>query len=226
MSIRHWPESERPRERLLTKGAAALSDAELLAIFLGTGTAQHSAVAIARLLIDEFGSLAGLLSAPAKSVMACHGIGMAKYAHLMAALELGRRHVESELREGIRVGDPQTTIRYISQQLKAERREVFAVLFLDSQLRLIAFEKLFFGTMTACAVHIREVLSRALAHRAVQIIVAHNHPDSPALPSDADISLTQQLHQACALLEIRLADHIIVGSQGSLSLAMQGLMPR
>jgi DNA repair protein RadC len=145
---------------------------------------------------------------------------------MMAALELGRRHVESELREGINVGDPQTTMRYISQQLKAERREVFAVLFLDSQLRLIAFEKLFFGSITACAVHIREVLSRALAHRAVQIIVAHNHPDSPATPSEADLDLTRQLSAACELLELKLVDHVIVGSQGSLSLAQQGLMPR
>ena len=226
MSIRHWPESERPRERLLDKGAEALSDAELLAIFLGTGTAQHSAVAIARLLIEQFGSLAGLLSAPAKSVLACHGIGTAKYAHLMAALELGRRHLESELKQGVNVADPQQAMRYIGQQLKAERREVFAVLFLDSQLRLIAFEKLFFGTMTICAVHIREVLSRALAHGAVQLIVAHNHPDSPAQPSEADLTLTQQLNQACALLEIKLLDHVIVGSQGSLSMALQGLMPR
>lgn len=226
MSIRHWPESERPRERLLAKGAEALSDAELLAIFLGTGTAQHSAVAIARLMIDQFGSLSEVLSAPAKSVMACHGIGMAKYAHLMAALELGRRHVESELKQGLNINDPHATLRYIGQQLKSEQREVFAVLFLDSQLRLIAFEKLFFGTMTACAVHIREVLSRALAHRAVQLIVAHNHPDSPAQPSDADIALTQQLSQACDLLEIRLVDHVIVGSQGSMSMALQGLMPR
>ncbi len=226
MSIRDWPESERPRERLLDKGASCLSDSELLAIFLRTGTAKQSAIELARSMIERFDGLAGLLSATPEEVMSCHGIGSAKYAHLMAALELGRRHIESELRQGIGLNDPQAVLRYITQQLKAERREVFAVVFLDSQLRLLAFEKLFFGTTTACSVHIREVLSRALAHRAVQIIVAHNHPDAPANPSEADLVLTRQLAQACYLLDIQLVDHVIVGSTGSQSLAQNGVMPR
>ncbi|AXI01985.1 RadC family protein [Aquirhabdus parva] len=225
MSIRNWPESERPRERLLGQGAAALSDAELLAIFLRTGTAQQSAIELARGLIDQFEGLAGLFSATPSEVMACHGIGPAKYTHLLAALELGRRHSESELRQGVGLNDPRVAIRYISQQLKAERREVFAVLFLDSQLRLLAFEKIFFGSMTSCSVHIREVMSRALAHRAVQIIIAHNHPDAPAQPSEADIALTQQLMRACQLFDIQLVDHVIVGTSGSQSLALKGLMP-
>ncbi len=226
MSIRHWPESERPRERLLDKGASALSDAELLAIFLRTGTAKQSAIELARSMIERFDGLAGLLSATPDEVMSCHGIGSAKYAHLMAALELGRRHIESELRQGIALNDPHTVQRYINQQLKAERREVFAVVFLDSQLRLLAFEKLFFGTTTACSVHIREILSRALAHRAVQMIIAHNHPDAPPNPSEADLALTRQLAQACHLMDIQLIDHVIVGSTGSQSLALNGLMPR
>jgi DNA repair protein RadC len=225
LSIRDWPESERPRERLLDKGAGCLSDAELLAIFLRTGTAKQSAIELARSMIERFEGLAGLLSATPEQVMSCHGIGSAKYAHLMAALELGRRHIESELRQGIGLNDPRAVQRYITQQLKAERREVFAVVFLDSQLRLLAFEKLFFGTTTACSVHIREVLSRALAHRAVQIIIAHNHPDAPANPSEADLALTRQLAQACHLLDIQLIDHVIVGSTGSQSLALDGLMP-
>jgi DNA repair protein RadC len=225
LSIRDWPESERPRERLLNQGANALSDAELLAIFLRTGTAKQSAIELARSMIDRFDGLAGLLSATPDQVMACHGIGSAKYAHLMAALELGKRHVESELKQGIGLNDPHTVMRYITQQLKAERREVFAVLFLDSQLRLLAFEKLFYGSTTACAVHIREVLSRALAHHAVQIIIAHNHPDAPAQPSEADIALTRQLAKACDLLDIQLVDHVIVGTMGSRSLAAEGLMP-
>lgn len=222
MSIRLWPESERPRERLLQQGAAALSDAELLAIFLRTGTAKQSAIEMARGLLDEFDGLAGLLCAPAARVMQQHGMGTAKYAQLMAALELGRRHVESELKEGLGLSDPLMVQRYIAQQLKAERREVFAVLFLDSQLRLLSFEKLFFGSVTACSVYIREVLSRALAHCAVQLIIAHNHPDAPADPSSADLQLTEQLKQACALVDILLIDHVIVGSNGTLSLAEQG----
>lgn len=226
LSIRDWPESERPRERLLDKGASCLSDAELLAIFLRTGTAKQSAIELARSMIERFDGLAGLLSATPEEVMSCHGIGSAKYAHLMAALELGRRHIESELRQGIGLNDPHAVLRYITQQLKAERREVFAVVFLDSQLRLLAFEKMFFGTTTACSVHIKEVLSRALAHRAVQIIIAHNHPDAPANPSEADLALTRQLAQACYLLDIQLVDHVIVGSTGSQSLALNGVMPR
>jgi DNA repair protein RadC len=225
LSIRDWPESERPRERLLNQGAGVLSDAELLAIFLRTGTAKQSAIELARSMIDRFEGLAGLLSATPDQVMACHGIGSAKYAHLMAALELGKRHVESELKQGIGLNDPHAVMRYITQQLKTERREVFAVLFLDSQLRLLAFEKLFYGSTTACAVHIREVLSRALAHHAVQIIIAHNHPDAPAQPSEADIALTRQLAKACDLLDIQLVDHVIVGTMGSRSMAVEGLMP-
>ncbi len=225
MSIRDWPESERPRERLLDKGAGVLSDAELLAIFLRTGTARYSAIELARRLIERFQGLSGLLSASPEAVMQEHGMGAAKYAHLMAALELGRRHVESELRQGAALNDPQTVIRYISQQLKSESREVFAVMFLDSQLKLLAFEKLFFGSVTTCSVHIREIISRALAHRAVQIIIAHNHPDAPALPSPADLALTRQLGQACDLFDIELIDHVIVGSQGSVSCAVAGYMP-
>jgi len=226
MSIRDWPESERPRERLLDKGAGVLSDAELLAIFLRTGTARYSAIELARLLIERFQGLSGLLSASPEAVMQEHGMGVAKYAHLMAALELGRRHVESELRQGVALSDPQIVIRYIGQQLKSETREVFAVLFLDSQLKLLAFEKLFFGSVTSCAVHIREIISRALAHRAVQIIIAHNHPDAPAQPSPADLALTRQLAQACDLFDIELIDHVIVGSTGSVSCAVAGYMPQ
>lgn len=225
-SIKFWPEAERPRERLLQQGAQVLSDAELLAIFLRTGTAKQSAVEMARHLLAHFGSLADLLSATPAQVMAFHGVGSAKYAHLMAALELGRRHVESQLKQGLGLDEPDKVLQYIGQQLRHEPREVFAVLFLDSQLKLLAFEKLFFGSITACAVHLREVLSRALAHRAVQIIVAHNHPDAPATPSHADLQLTEQLAQACRLFDIALVDHVIVGTQGAVSLAQLGLMPK
>lgn len=223
--VRDWPEAERPRERLLRQGAQVLSDAELLAIFLRTGTQQHSVVSLARLLLDRFQGLAGLLQAPPEAVMGMHGMGMAKYTHLMAALELGRRHTESQLQAGLGLSDPALVKQYLALQLRPEKREVFAVLFLDSQLKLLAFERLFFGSLTACKVYLREVLSRALAHHAVQLIVAHNHPDAPAVASRADLHLTSELQTACDMLDIQLVDHIIVGTDGAISLAELGQMP-
>ncbi len=225
MSIRLWPEQERPRERLLQQGAAALSDAELLAIFLRTGTARASAIDLARQLIERFGSLTALLAAAPTEVMGCHGMGTAKYAHLMAAAELGRRQIEAQLRQGQAMNDPMLVRQYLLRQLGPEKREVFAVLFLDSQLRLLAFERLFLGSLTACRVYLREVLARALAHHAVQLIVAHNHPDAPPHPSVADLELTRQLKEAAALLDLHVVDHVIVGEGRALSLAETGQMP-
>jgi DNA repair protein RadC len=225
MSIRLWPEQERPRERLLHHGPAVLSDTELLAIFLRTGTAQASAIDMARQLIDQFGSLPELLSAPAEQVLRHHGMGQAKYAHLMAAAELGRRQLEFQLRQGQALNDPALVKQYLLRQLGHEKREVFAVLFLDSQLRLLAFERLFLGSVTACRVYLREILSRALAHHAVQLIISHNHPDAPPRPSAADLSLTRQLREAAQLLDLQLVDHVIVGEGRALSLAETGQMP-
>lgn len=224
MSIRHWPEQERPRERLLQHGACVLSDAELLAIFLRTGTAKASAIDLARQLLLEFGGLHELLAAPAAQVMACHGMGAAKYSQLIAALELGRRYVETELRQGICLDQPDQVIHYLTQQLRGEAREVFAVLFLDSQLKLLAFEKLFWGTTTRCTVHLREIVSRALAHQATHLMVAHNHPDAPAIASSADIALTTQLTQALALIDVELVDHIVIGHGQACSFRQHGLL--
>lgn len=224
LPIHAWPAQERPRERLLQQGATVLSDAELLAIFLRTGTAKASAIDLARQLLIEFGGLHELLSAPATQVMACHGIGAAKYSQLIAALELGRRYVETELRQGICLDQPDQVIRYLTQQLRSESREVFAVLFLDSQLKLLAFEKLFWGTMTRCTVHFREIVGRALAHQATHLIVAHNHPDAPAVASAADIALTAQLTQALALIDVELVDHMVIGQGQACSFRMQGLL--
>ncbi len=223
-SIRHWPESERPRERLLARGAAALSDAELLAIFIRTGTTQGSAIDVARQLMLEFGGLHELLTAPAARVMACHGIGVAKYSQLIAALELGRRYVEAELRQGICLDQPDQVIRYLQQQLRHESREVFAVLFLDSQLKLLAYETLFYGTITRCTIHIREILSRTLTHRASHLILAHNHPDAPAIASAADIALTQHLQQAADYLEVHIVDHIVIGQDRAFSFRQHDLI--
>ena len=225
MSIRLWPEQERPRERLLSQEPGVLSDAELLAIFLRTGTARESAIEMARGLIERFGSLPGLLSAPSSEVMGYHGMGAAKYAHLMAAVELGRRQLEAQLRQGQALNDPALVKQYLLRQLAHEKREVFAVLFLDSQLRLLAFERLFLGSITTCRVHLREILSRALAHHAVQMVISHNHPDAPPHPSAADLQLTRQLYDAAAMLEIQLVDHVIIGEGRALSLAETGHMP-
>lgn len=224
LPIHAWPAQERPRERLLQHGAAVLSDAELLAIFLRTGTAKASALDLARLLLVEFGSLHELLAAPAERVMACHGIGSAKYSQLIAALELGRRYVEAELRQGICLDQPDQVIGYLTQQLRTETREVFAVLFLDSQLKLLAFETLFWGTTTRCTVHIREIMSRALVHQATHLIVAHNHPDAQATASAADIALTQQLCGVLALIDVEVVDHIVIGQGQAFSFRQHDLL--
>lgn len=224
MSIKCWPVSERPRERLLNQGAAALSDAELLAIFLRTGSARHSAIDMAREMISQFGGLINLLNANQQDLLDCHGMGTAKVAHLMAALELGRRYVGQQLQQQSQLNEPALVKKYFAQQLRYEPREVFAAMFLDSQLRLIQFEKIFYGSMTQCSVHIREIIRLAMSHRAVNLIVAHNHPDAPASPSNADRQLTRQLAQACQLLEVHLIDHVIVGQDHILSFAEEGLM--
>jgi DNA repair protein RadC len=219
MSIKCWPVSERPRERLLNQGAAALSDAELLAIFLRTGSARHSAIDMARQMISQFGGLINLLNANQQDLLDCHGMGTAKVAHLMAALELGRRYVGQQLQQQSQLNEPALVKQYFAQQLRYEPREVFAAMFLDSQLRLIQFEKIFYGSMTQCSVHIREIIRLAMSHRAVNLIVAHNHPDAPASPSNADRQLTRQLAQACHLLEVHLFDLVIVGPDHILSFA-------
>lgn len=225
MSIKFWPECERPRERLLLKGAGVLSDAELLAIFLRTGTAKESAIEMARRLICRFGNLHDLLNSEHSQILDCHGMGSAKLAHLMAAMELGRRYVNHQMQHTDQLNDPFLVKHYLTQQLRSEHREVFAVMFLDSQLRLIHFEKMFFGSITQCAVHIRDIMRLALIHHAVHLIISHNHPDAPATPSQADISLTTQLLKACQLMDVRLVDHVIVGQGQTFSLAEHGLMP-
>lgn len=226
MSIKLWPEQERPRERLLQQGAGVLSDAELLAIFLRTGSQQHTAIDLARAMLNQFGSLFNLLNAPHAELTACHGMGNAKLAHLLAALELGKRYVSHQLANTpAALNQPKLIKQYLTQQLAAESREVFAIMLLDSQLRLIQFEKVFYGSITQCTVHLREIIRRAIQHQAVHLIVSHNHPDAPAQPSQADIALTQQLARACQLLEIQLIDHIIIGKNQTISLAELDLMP-
>ena len=225
MAIKDWHEEDRPREKLLKFGAAHLSDAEILAIFLRTGTPSQSAIELARHLIEQFGSLAELLAAPQETVLACHGIGPAKYAQMLASLEMGRRYLDSQLKTGQGLDRSQMVKDYISTQLRGEPREVFAVLCLDNALNLINFEILFTGGISSCSVCIKHVLRHALSHAASQLIVAHNHPHTDAKPSTADNLLTYELKKACDLIDLSLIDHVIVGRNETLSYAERCLAP-
>ncbi len=211
MAIKDWHEDDRPREKLLKFGAASLSDAEILAIFLRTGTAKLSAIDLARELIDHFGSLANLLAAPKDHVLACHGMGVAKYAQIMASLEMGVRYLDGQLKSGQHFAESTMVKDYLRARLSREPREVFAVMCLDDALGLIDFEILFTGGISSCSVCIKHVLRHAISHSASQLIIAHNHPKTSAAPSAADDELTHHLKAACELIDLILVDHIIVG---------------
>lgn len=225
MAIKDWHQDDRPREKLLNNGAESLTDAEILAIFLRTGTQKQSAIELARSLIDNFGGIAELLAAPKEDVLACHGIGTAKYAQLIASLEMGKRYLNSTLKTGSRLNRSQVVKDYITTQLRRESQEVFAVLCLDNGLSLLDYKVLFVGGLSSCSVCIKQVLRHALEQGASQIIIAHNHPNQDATPSQADIDLTDALKQACRLVDLNLADHIVVGRNQTLSFAETGTYP-
>lgn len=222
MKIHDWPDSERPREKLLAHGPAVLSDAELLAIFLGSGRQGLDVVSSARRLLNRHGSLRDLLERTPKELLKLPGIGPARACALLAALELGHRHLAAGLARGEALTDPQAAGRYFSQRLRGLPHEVFAALFLDTRHRAIAFEELFRGTVDGAEVHPREVVRRALAHNAAAVIVGHNHPSGNGEPSAADRAITVRLKQSLALVEIRLLDHFIVGDGAPVSLAARG----
>jgi DNA repair protein RadC len=224
MAITDWPLEERPREKLLQRGPGALSDAELLAIFLRTGVTGKTAVDLARELLTGFGGLRPLLEADRQAFCAAHGLGEAKYVQLQATLELARRHLLATLERGDALTSPDATRRYLASRLRDRPQEVFAALFLDNRHRVIAFEELFFGTIDGASVHPREVVRRALAHNAAALILAHNHPSGVAEPSRADESITRRLKEALALVDIRVLDHLIVGDGEMVSLAERGLV--
>jgi len=224
MSMTDWPEAERPREKLLSQGPTALSDAELLAIFLRTGTPGQTAVELARELLGEFGSLRGLLQANQQQLCAAHGLGPAKFAQLQAVLELARRHLGERLQRGDLLLNPEATRRYLITTLGDLPHEVFCCLFLDTRHRLICYEELFQGTIDGASVHPREVVRRALHHNAAAVILAHNHPSGVAEPSDADQRITRRLKQALQLVDIRVLDHLVVGDRTVMSFAEHGLL--
>ena len=222
MPITDWPSQERPREKLLARGASALSDAELLAIFLRTGIPGHTAVDLARSLLQEFGGLRQLLGADQSHFCQGRGLGVAKYAQLQAVVEMSRRYLQPQLQESDALTSPDATRRYLQAQLRHYPHEVFSCLFLDNRHRVIAFEELFRGTIDGASVHPREVVKRSLAHNAAALILAHNHPSGVAEPSQADRQITAHLKQALSLVDIRVLDHIVIGEGEPVSLAERG----
>lgn len=223
MTIRDWPAAERPREKLLARGAEVLSDAELLAIFLRTGVAGKSAVDLARDLVQEFGGLRPLLAADRDRFCAGHGLGEASYVQLQACLEMARRHLQERLRREDVLCSPADTRAYLHARLRDYDFEVFCCLFLDSRNRVIQCEELFRGTLDGASVHPREVVKRALHHNAAALILAHNHPSGVAEPSPADRQLTRRLRDALSLVDIRVLDHLVIGDGETISLAERGL---
>ncbi|KUJ83925.1 JAB domain-containing protein [Microbulbifer flavimaris] len=224
MAITDWPAAERPREKLLQRGASALSDAELLAIFLRTGLPGLSAVDLARQLLADFGGLRPLLEAGREDFCRGKGLGDAKYVQLQAVLEMARRHLAETLQRSDALCSPDAVRDFLAAQLRHRRREVFCCLYLDSQHRVIAFEELFEGTLNAASVYPREVVQAALQRGAAAVILAHNHPSGVSEPSQADLWITERLSQALELVDIKVLDHMIVGEGAALSFAEQGLL--
>lgn len=222
MTLKTWPEGDRPREKLLAHGPTHLTDAELLAIFLRTGIQGLNVVELSRQLLTEFGSLRDLMSASAARFCKVHGLGNAKYAQLQAAMEMARRVMDAPLRAGEPLTSPEHVRRYLKARLVTRTHEVFACLFLDTRHRVIAYEELFAGTLDGAAVYPREVVRRALEHNAAALILAHNHPSGVAEPSDADIAITRRLIQALGTVDIRVLDHMVVGHGNVVSLAERG----
>ena len=226
MPIKDLPLDAQPREKLAQRGAAALADAELLAVVLRTGMAGKTVLQMAQELLQlpGQGGLAGLLAASYQDLSRVKGLGPAKRAELMAVLELARRATAQRLREREALASPEAVKHFLQLHLAAKTHEVFAVLFLDSQNRLLAMEELFRGTLTQTSVYPREVVLRALHYQAAALILAHNHPSGEVTPSASDKSLTQTLRAALNLVDVRVLDHIIVAPGAALSLAEEGLL--
>ncbi len=224
MAIKHWHITERPREKLLNHGVASLSDAELLAIFLQSGTAGRSAVDVARDALGHFGSLGKLLRTDRQKFCAFNGFGEARFTLLQAAMEVSRRHMLESIQHSDVLSSPKDVRDYLSLNLAGLPHEVFSALFLDNRHRVIAYEELFRGTIDSAAVYPREVVKMCLSSNAAAVIFAHNHPSGVAEPSDTDVRLTRKLMDALALIDVRVLDHLIIGQGVQTSLAERGLM--
>jgi len=224
MAITDWPTAERPREKLLAKGSQALSNAELLAIFLRTGIKGKSAVDLSRDMLSFFGSLNKLLSSSYEEFCSVPGMGPAKFVQLQASLEMSKRFLYEKMEEKSTLTSPSATREYLQAHLKNVPYEVFCALFLDNQHQVIKFEELFKGTIDSASVYPREVIRKTLHYNAAAIIFSHNHPSGISEPSQADIDLTQRLKKALALIDVRVLDHIIIGQCQTMSFAERGLI--
>lgn len=224
MAITDWPASERPRERLLAHGAGALTEAELLAVFLRTGVRGTTAVDLARQALEHFGGLNALLSASQTAFTEINGLGPAKYTQLQAVLELARRALREELGQRRLLNSPDAVRKYLRLSLAHLQHEVFAVLFLDAQHRLISYEEMFRGTLSQTSVHPREVAKRALELNSGAVVLAHNHPSGVAEPSRSDEMLTRALKNALELVDVKVLDHLIVAGAATVSFAERGLL--
>ena len=233
MPIKDLPPDARPREKLLARGPGALSDAELLALLLRTGIKGKGVLQMADELLhlkrnnegeNGFDGLAGLLQATADDLKRVKGLGPAKRAELVAVLELARRAMAQQLKERTVFETPDAVKHYLQLHLAGKPHEVFSVLFLDVQNRLLAMEELFRGTLTQTSVYPREIVLRSLHHQAAAVVLAHNHPSGSVQPSRADEALTQTLKAALALVDVRVLDHVIVGAGEALSMAERGFM--
>ena len=222
MNIREWPAEERPREKLLQRGAGSLTDAELLAVFLGSGVRGRNVVELARGLLVRFGSLRQLLEADREAFLSELGLGPVRYGQLQALLEIGRRHLATAIERESAMDSPAAVRRYLKSMLRHEVSEVFGCLFLDTKHRPLAFEILFRGTIDRASVYPREVVRRALQHNAAALIICHNHPSGNSEPSQDDVHLTLSLKRGLALIDVRVLDHIIIGDGEPLSMVEQG----
>lgn len=224
MGIKQWPVAERPREKLQQQGAVALTDAELLAILLGSGQRGVDVVSFARTLLQSFEGIGPLLSAPAEKLLQQHGIGPARVNQLQVVLELSRRYLKWQLQRQDGFTEPAMVKDYLTSQLRHQAREVFVVLLLDSQHRLLRYEEMFHGTINAAPVYPREVLKMVMQHNAAAVILAHNHPSGIAEPSQADQRVTERLKKALNLVDVALLDHFIIGAGDPVSFAERGLL--
>ena len=224
MSMAGWPLAERPRERLLAQGPAALSDAELVALFLGTGVRGKSALALARELLARFGRVSRLLSATHRELDAVPGIGAARYSQIAAVMELARRALAEEMKSRDSLTSPAAVRGYLRLHMQELGHECFFCVFLDAQNRVIAAEELFRGTLTQTSVYPREVVKQGLRYNAASVNLAHNHPSGVPEPSAADRMLTSVLKTALALIDVKVLDHIVVAGCKTVSFASRGLI--
>tara|TARA_R100001143_G_scaffold4768_1_gene7807 strand:- start:4165 stop:4839 length:675 start_codon:yes stop_codon:yes gene_type:complete len=224
VGIKDWPAGERPREKLLAGGPSGLSDAELLAVLLRTGTRGQTALDVARRLLVEFGSLSAILTATLDEFCSCDGLGPGKYVQFQAVLELARRYMAERLMEADALTNSELTRDYLRARMRDYPHEVFACLYLDNQHRVTAMEELFKGTIDGAAVYPREVVKRCLHNNAAAVIFAHNHPSGLAEPSQADIAITNRLKLALNTIDVRVLDHVVVGRGEVVSFAERGLL--